>query len=161
MKLPISNIAWLVNDDDNFYGLMNSLNYKGLEIAPTRIFSETPYERAKEAKRWARGLNVRYGFTVPSMQSIWYGRQEKIFDAEEEERQVLIDYTKQSINFAEAIGCGNLVFECPRNRSIPNSMDKSMGIKFFKKIGDYADDLNSVVAMDFFGSFMKVVNDIG
>jgi len=38
-------------------------------------------------------LMKKYGFKVPSMQSIWYGRQEMIFGTQEE-RQILLEYTK-------------------------------------------------------------------
>ena len=37
------------------------------------------------------------GFTVPSMQSIWFGRQEKIFGTLEE-RKILVEYTKKAID---------------------------------------------------------------
>lgn len=53
-----------------------------------------------------------------SMQSIWYGRTEKLFGTEEE-RNLLLDYTKSAVDFAAAIGCKNLVFGCPKNRCIP------------------------------------------
>ena len=41
-------------------------------------------------------LKKNEGFIVPSMQSIWFGRQEKVFGTAEE-RQILVDYTKKAI----------------------------------------------------------------
>ena len=38
------------------------------------------------------------------MQSIWFGRQERLFGSEEE-REILIDYTKKAVDFAVAIQC--------------------------------------------------------
>ena len=49
MKLSISNIAWLKEDDNKVYEWMSELGYTGLEVAPTRIFSETPYEKNTQA----------------------------------------------------------------------------------------------------------------
>ena len=49
MKLSISNIAWKSEDDFKVYKLMKKYEYKGLEIAPTRIFSEQPYKKLTEA----------------------------------------------------------------------------------------------------------------
>lgn len=147
MRLSISNIGWEVQNDDTVYELMKKYGYSGLEIAPTRIFPDQPYEKLEEAKAWAYDLHAKYGFAVSSMQSIWYGRQEKIFGSSQE-RQALIDYTKRAIDFAEAIGCGNLVFGCPRNRSIPDGGDDSAGVGFFRAIGDYAADHGTVVAME-------------
>ena len=147
MRLSISNIGWTENDDNVVYQFMKEYGYSGLEIAPTRIFPVSPYDHLKEATIWSKELYQRYGFSVPSMQSIWYGRQEKIFGTVEE-RQVLLDYTKQAIDFAHAIGCKNLVFGCPRNRVIPEDGDWKIAVEFFKELGDYALSKNTVIGME-------------
>lgn len=147
MKLSISNIGWDVSNDAPVYGLMKKYEYSGLEIAPTRIFPDSPYEYLKDAKEWAEELKKKEGFIVTSMQSIWFGRQEKIFGTAEE-RQILVDYTKKAIDFAEIIGCANLVFGCPRNRNIPKEVDQSIALEFFKELGDYAAGHNTVIGME-------------
>ena len=81
------------------------------------------------------------------MQSIWYGRAEKIFGTEEE-FNILVDYTKKAIDFAATIGCKNLVFGCPRNRNVPEGVDLTAGVKFFKIIGDYAASKGTVIGME-------------
>ena len=115
IKLSISNIAWGMEQDAEMGQFLQDSGFQGLEIAPTRIFPEAPYDKLAEAKVWAEELNTKYGLEVPSMQSIWYGHQEKIFGTKEE-RRVLVDYTKKAVDFAEVIGCRNLVFGNPRNR---------------------------------------------
>lgn len=147
MKLSISNIGWTAEQDSQIYELMQSNGFMGLEIAPTRIFPETPYDRLKEAGVWAENLKKKYGFSIPSMQSIWYGKQEKIFGTKDEFK-VLIDYTKKAIDFAATIDCKNLVFGCPRNRNIPDGTDPVGGIKFFKEIGNYAAGKGTVIGME-------------
>lgn len=147
MNLSISNIGWIEEQDGQVYYLMKKYGFTGLEIAPTRIFPEIPYDKLEEARIWADHLKKLYGFSVSSMQSIWYGRQEKIFGTEEE-FQALIAYTKKAIDFAAVIGCGNLVFGCPRNRSIPEGTDPKTGIRFFKEIGDYAAAKGTVIGME-------------
>lgn len=147
MKLSISNIGWSTENDQQVYDLMKSIGFSGLEIAPTRIFPENPYEDLNLAKDWSKRIRYEQGFEIPSMQSIWYGRTEKIFGSEAE-KSVLIEYTKKAIDFAETIGCGNLVFGCPKNRSIPEGVNAEESILFFKQIGDYASDHNCVVAME-------------
>ena len=52
MMLSISNIGWDVSDDASVYGLMKKYGYSGLEIAPTRIITDNPYEHLKDAKGW-------------------------------------------------------------------------------------------------------------
>lgn len=151
MKLSISNIGWTAENDDAVYAIMKQLNYAGLEIAPTRIFPEEPYNRLEEASKWAKELKERFGFAVASMQSIWFGRSEKVFGTDWERKEIL-DYTKKAIDFASACNCKNLVFGCPRNRAYPEEWSVEMvdkiAIPFFKELGDYAFEKNTVLVME-------------
>ncbi len=148
MKLSISNIAWSAEKDTEMYHFLQELGFKGLEIAPTRIFPEAPYEKIEDAKEWAHSLKKDYNLVIPSMQSIWYGHSEKIFGTNEE-RKILIDYTRKAIDFAEAIGCRNLVFGNPKNRDtedVKSAMPTA--INFFREIGDYAAAHNTIIALE-------------
>ena len=147
MDLSISNIAWSADVDGAVYEAMGQLGYSGLEIAPTRIFPERPYEEMGRAGEWARSLREEYGFSIPSMQSIWYGRAEIIFGTAEE-RQALLAYTKKAIDFAETVGCGNLVFGCPKNRIIPEGADASFAVGFFRELGSYAAAHGTVIGLE-------------
>ena len=42
-KLSASNIGWDKKDDPRVIARMKELGYQGLEIAPTRLFPDTPY----------------------------------------------------------------------------------------------------------------------
>ena len=148
MKLSISNIAWAAEHDTEMYSFLQESRFDGLEIAPTRIYPEAPYDKLSEAKDWAADLKERYGLVVPSMQSIWYGHTEKIF-GDKADRQILIDYTKKAVLFAEAIGCGNLVFGNPKNRDTEDvAAVMPIANDFFKEIGDYAAEHNTVIALE-------------
>ncbi|MBP1615203.1 MAG: endonuclease [Bacteroidetes bacterium] len=148
MKLSISNIAWSVESDASIYTMLSMLDFKGLEIAPTRIFPESPYNHLIEAKEWATKLMEREGLVVSSMQSIWYGHSENMFDSESN-RKALIDYTKKAIVFAEAIGCKNLVFGNPRNRDTENiEVALPVAVAFFKEIAEYALEHHTVIALE-------------
>lgn len=147
MKLSVSNIAWQAEEDAAAYNLMKRYGYSGLEIAPTRILPENPYNQIDTVNKWTNDIKTNYGFIIPSMQSIWFGRQEKIFGTEEE-RQVLLDYTKKAITFAEAIGCNNLVFGCPRNRNLPDAANAETAVGFFRELGNYAARHSTVIGME-------------
>lgn len=147
MKLSISDIAWPADMDDEIYSLMEEFGFSGLEIAPTRIFPEKPYEKLNEATEWTGRLKANYGLSISSMQSIWYGRVENIFGSERE-KEILLDYTKKAIDFAAAIGCRNLVFGCPRNRNLPEGADADSAVPFFKAVGDYAYRNGTVIGME-------------
>ena len=148
MKLSISNIAWAAEHDAEMYQYLNNAGFNGLEIAPTRIYPDDPYDKLSEAKEWAAELKKRYGLDIPSMQSIWYGHTEKIF-GDKDDRQILIDYTKKAVLFAESIGCGNLVFGNPKNRDTEDVVAIiPIAIDFFKEIGDFAAEHNTVIALE-------------
>lgn len=148
MKLSISNIAWSSENDTEMYRFLQEIGFQGIEIAPTRVFPFSPYDNISEAKVWAENLKKKYSLLIPSMQSIWFGHSEKIFGTANE-RNILIEYTRKAIDFAEAIGCRNLVFGNPRNRET-NDINNVMpvAIDFFKEIGDYAVEHNTVIALE-------------
>ncbi len=148
MNLSISNIAWEAKYDDEMYVFLKEKKINGLEIAPTRIFQEAPYDHLEEAHKWAKTLKNDYHLVIPSMQSIWYGHTERIFGSEEE-RKILIDYTKKAILFAESIECKNLVFGNPKNRDT-DDIKKNMPIAldFFKEIGDFAFEHHTCIALE-------------
>ncbi len=79
MKLSISNIAWSSENDEEMYKYISDNKFSGLEIAPTRIFANDPYNQLDKAKEFAEKLEQNYNLKISSMQSIWFGKQEKIF----------------------------------------------------------------------------------
>lgn len=141
MYLSISNIAWSSRHDEEMYGFFSDNGFCGLEIAPTRIFQQNPYDKLAEANEFSKRLKRIYNIRVSSIQSIWYGITESIFGSDAA-RQKLVDYTKKAVDFANAVACPNLVFGCPKNRSIPPDVvpGKYLPITydFFNKIGKYA-----------------------
>lgn len=148
MKLAISDIAWSEADDEVMYNFLKENDVTGLEIAPTRIFKENPYEQLEEAKKYSNMLMDKYNLNIASMQSIWFGKSENIFQSESNAEE-LIKYTKKAIDFATAIGCSNLVFGCPKNRNINNyEEDYPKAVNFFKIIGEYALNKNVVIAVE-------------
>lgn len=142
MNLAISNIAWAPEQDSEVYALMKRFKINGLEIAPTRIFPKDPYSDLVKAKNWSN----RIDFSIPSMQSIWYGLTENIFI--QSEQDYLTSYTKKAIDFASIIGCKNLVFGCPKNRNKPKTGDITTAINFFREIGNYAINNSCVIGIE-------------
>lgn len=147
MKLSVSNIAWGPQWDNEMYRFLQESGCLGIEIAPTRLFPEAPYEHCREAEAFAVWLKGTYGLSVSSMQSIWYGRKEKLFGTAQD-RLILTEYTKKAIDFASQIGCGNLVFGCPRNRWAEAEEAKESAEAFFKEMGEYACKKGTVLAME-------------
>lgn len=134
--LAISNIAWDKADDEAVYTAMQAAGFTGLELAPTRVFPQRPYENLNGAALFGGYLRNRWGFSVPSMQSIWYGQTGNIFQPAQAE--ALLDYTAQAYRFAHVLDCPSLVFGCPRNRALPAGADPRAADSFFDRAGTLA-----------------------
>lgn len=150
MKLSISNIAWTAAEDAQVYAMMRKYGYTGLEIAPTRFFETAPYEDLDAARAWRQAFASEEGFEIPSMQSIWFGRTEKLF-ADEAQRQILLSYTQKAVDFAGVVRCGHLVFGSPKNRVLPDPEDCALwrqGVDFFRLLGSYAASQGTVIGME-------------
>jgi len=146
MKVTISNIAWQPENDAEMYAFLKKKKCAGIEIAPTRIFPENPYTDLEKVAFFRDELQSSYGLQVVSMQSICFGRNEAIFSSEEE-RNSLLAYIKQSIDFAAVLGCKNLVFGSPKNRNISPNQEE-LAIEYFSEIGKYAAEKNTVFAFE-------------
>lgn len=151
MKLSISNIAWSAQYDEEMYGFLRDNNFKGIEIAPTRVFPDAPYDNLAQGKLFAYKLKEQYDIEVSSIQSIWFGITESIFESAVN-RQKLVDYTKKAVDFACILNCPNLVFGCPKNRAIPQDMTVDaclpVAYDFFNQIGNYAAECGTCIAIE-------------
>lgn len=151
MNLSVSNIGWTSNFDEEMYVFLCDNDFNALEIAPTRIFPNAPYEQLKEAQQFAAKLKTDYGLAISSIQSIWYGIVESIFGSDDH-RQMLINYTQYAVDFASAIGCPNLVFGCPKNRATPEGVSSDVfmptALGFFDAIGNYAFEQGVCISIE-------------
>ncbi|WP_282786523.1 sugar phosphate isomerase/epimerase family protein [Flavobacterium croceum] len=146
MKTTISNIAWQKEFDLEMYSFLQNNKIEGIEIAPTRIFEENPYEDLKKVKIYKDTLQENFKLKVVSMQSICFGRNEAIFSSNQE-RIALQKYIETAIDFASILGCENLVFGSPKNRIIGENQ-MPIAIEYFKLLGDYANSKNTVFAFE-------------
>lgn len=148
LKFSISNIAWAAHDDERMFKFLSEHGFGGLEIAPTRIFPVDPYLDLMRARRFADHLRKDYSLVICSMQSIWFGRSERVFGTAED-RRILTNYTELALCFAEAVGVSNLVFGNPKNRrqDSPNLMDAS-GLDFMREIAEAALCHGTIISLE-------------
>lgn len=160
MKLAVSNIAWSPEEDEQIYEYMSEKRM-AIEIAPTRITpwkddeytgrKYGPYDQIGEATSWSKHLYAKYGIKVVSMQSILNSIDANFFRSKPE-CKFLLSYVKRAIDYARAIGCGNLVFGCPLNRNIPKNMPindvSRISVDFFSEITVYAAQNGVCIAIE-------------
>ena len=147
MKLAASNIGWPVERDDEVLRFMADRGFTGLEIAPTRLFADDPYDKLAQAADYAQNIKAEYGLQICSMQSIWYGMPQRIIDSEKS-RRLLLDYTEKALRFADAVECRNLVFGCPRNRAYEKSDDIPVLEDFLLRCACLAEKHGAVIALE-------------
>jgi sugar phosphate isomerase/epimerase len=135
-----------MNEDEAMYAVLKDYGFCGLEIAPTRLFPEAPYSHLEAAATLSNRLKMQYGLSIPSMQSIWFGQNERIFENETSQMK-LIAYTKEAIAFASAIKCPSLVFGNPKQRNrLSGDLDNIES--FFLTIADLAKESGITISLE-------------
>ena len=148
-KLAASNIAWDGMDDLKVYQKLRESGFLGIEIAPTRLIVDSPYDpkNSQLASQLASSIVNSSDLLICSMQSIWYGRQECLF-GNPDEREFLLSYTKSAIDFSSKIGCPHIVFGSPRNRILPAGGDVKIAETFFFECASYAFSKGVVIGIE-------------
>lgn len=147
MKLSVSNIAWLSAEDKPVYDRMKSIGYTGIEIAPNRLVGDSPYKSIPQASEISKCFRSQTGFVITSMQSILFGKNERLFGPSAE-REYLLHYIEEAIDFAATIECPNLVFGSPKNRILPIDGKIQVAIDFFRELGEYALLKNTILSLE-------------
>lgn len=128
MKLAISNIAWQQHDDVEVLSGLRERGVRGIEVAPTKIWSEWRGANSEQASLYRLKM-LDEGFEIPAMQAILFGRPElQLFD--QSSHAAFIDHIKNVADLASALGAKVLVFGAPKNRirgqlSMHDAMDRA------------------------------------
>ena len=147
MKLAVSNIGWDSTLDESMYEYLQKQHFSALEIAPSRIFPNQPYAYCDQAKKFAYTMQQQFNLQICSMQSIWFGKTQRIVESKLS-RVTLFNYTQHAVDFAVAVGCPNIVFGCPKNRSISNPMEAKLVEDFLVTVADLASKKSVVIAFE-------------
>lgn len=150
MNLAISNIAWTSKEDDLVYKKMLELEFKGLEIAPSRIWNDPFSQPLSEIKRFRTEITQK-GLQIIAFQAILFGHPElTIFDSLKI-RTSTLKYLKKMVDLATKLGAKVLVFGSPKNRLMGNLnriQAEEVAIDFFTKLGQYANSQGTVIGIE-------------
>jgi sugar phosphate isomerase/epimerase len=145
MILTASNIGWEPSKNFEVYKIMNDLGFKGIEVAPGKLFENSDdvlnpsnsliNEKLEEIKS--------YGLSPVSMQSILFGCSDALlFSSLNEHKNKFIERLKAAITLSNKLGIKNIVFGSPKNRNIPNNLRyeyaEKIAYTIFNDIGKYA-----------------------
>lgn len=150
MRLAVSSIAWTNEEEMTVAKKLRELGVDRVEIAPTKLWLDPTQTNADDAKKYVDWW-AEYGIEVSAFQSMLFARPDlKIFESEVNRRETL-DYMKNFLKLAGAMGASKLVFGSPKNRQRGEmSYDESFSIAtdFFKELGEVAANEGVVLCLE-------------
>lgn len=151
MRLSVSNIAWLPEEDEDVFGGLLSEGIDALEIAPTRFWSDPTLADLGAAARLAR-RHARLGLEILSFQSLLFARPELRLFGSAADRAQMLDYLVRIADLAHAMEVRRMVLGSPKNRFVPESMSTSesmdIAVEFFGVLGAECADRGSVLCIE-------------
>lgn len=140
MKIAISNIAWLLKEEASIAKVMQELDIKGVEIAPTKIW-EVPLSVGDSEISSYRLFWKSQGIQIVAMQSLLFGRPDLTIFENAEKRKETFEYLSGMTQLGAKLGVQALVFGSPKNRRVENLGAKEVeeiAISFFYDLGQVA-----------------------
>jgi D-psicose/D-tagatose/L-ribulose 3-epimerase len=114
IRLSCSNLAWDPGEDAIAYAKLRMLGFTGIEIAPTRVWSNWVNATPKNAASLKQKL-ADEGFVVPALQAIFFGKSKlKLFDPGS--RNEILNHMVSLAEVAQTMESKVLVFGAPKMR---------------------------------------------
>lgn len=141
MRLAVSAIAWLPEEDDLAARVIRHGGAGAVELAPTAYWPD-PVLAPREERRALRSRWERRGLPVAAIQSLLYGFPDlALFDPAT--RPALRERLVGMLDVAQDLGAGVLVLGSPRNRRrgmLSPESAMNVAVSFFRELGDRAGD---------------------
>lgn len=154
MRLAVSNIAWPAAERDGAYAVLRECGVAGLEVAPGLLLAHTADPRAPTAEEIAEakaGIDTA-GLQAVSMQSLLFGVEGAALFEGKEPLARLSDAMERAMDLAAALAIPNLVFGSPRQRVIPDSLDREAAHAHaeavFRRLGNAAQGRQCRIAVE-------------
>ncbi len=150
MKLAISNIAWLPEENVEVLAVLKRLSITGIEVAPTALFENPTLQRDGAVKETRRFWNDN-GIEIVAMQSLLFERPELNLFGEKKVREEMFEYLKKIIDLGGKLGAKSLVFGSPKNR-LAGGLSKDVAFKiaanFFSELAGTAADCGTCLCVE-------------
>lgn len=154
MKAAVSNIAWPAELTEDVYRLLPQYGFTGVEFAPGLLFtgSDDPFcPTNAEVDAVSKTLSA-YQLELVSMQSLLFGCEGAFLFGNKEELDRFRGQMRRAIELASRLSVGNIVFGSPKNRFIPDGLDREAAFRQaadeFMQLGDVALKNGVQIAME-------------
>lgn len=140
LKLAVSSIGWHTSEDGAVKKILSTLQVKGVEISPDRLFNEKLVFDDEKIKD-CRVFWNKEGIELVSIQGVLFTKDNlQIFHSEENRRDTK-EYLKKIIDVSEQLGNKIIMFGAPKNRrrnSVLLEEAEQIAIPFFRELAEYA-----------------------
>lgn len=137
MNLAVSNIAWPRDQEDAAAALLEARGVRGVEIAPSAVWSDPTASSKRERLEYRRAWERR-GIAIVAFQALLYGRPDLTIFSGPDARAATTDYLFRLIDLAVDLGARVLVFGSPGHRRTaglaPREADE-IAETFFRGVG--------------------------
>lgn len=137
MRLSISNIAWLREEERDIARLLQEERLRYVEVAPTRI-ADDPRSLTRTALREYRTFWSDHGIEIGAMQSLLFNRPELHVFRSDAGLRVTVEYLRVIIDVGAQLGAEVLVFGSPKQRTVggiaPDDV-RRRELEFFSEVG--------------------------
>lgn len=135
----VSNIAWEKDQEAEVFRFFQQQAITGLEIAPTKIWSDLNQVSLKQVEEYRNYLHVNRLQPVAA-QSVLYGRPDLQIFTTKRQRDLTLKYLQKVIDILSLLEIKHIVFGSPKNRYISDDFktdSKKIALEFFYEIGEY------------------------
>lgn len=143
MKLAISQIAWLPDEEVEVANFLKSKMVREVELAPPRIFDDPANPTQREIQNclsfWAS-----FEITPIAFQALLFGRPDLVLFGDSNKRKEMFEHLATTVVAAGKLGLRAMVFGSPKNRYVPEGFDDKeawdIAIDFFGRLGQVAEE---------------------
>lgn len=150
MKVPVSNIAWPVEQDAAVAESLAGIGVTGVEIAPTKVWPSPTEATDAEVDAYRHFWESR-GLTVVAAQALLFGSPDLTLFDDAETRGRTLDYLTGVVRVCARLGAKALVFGSPKNRRTDGRDRASVwseAVVFFGRLGEVATREGTAVVME-------------
>lgn len=140
MKIAVSNIAWQLAEEESIAQIMQALEIKGVEIAPTKVWRSPLSVTSNEIDEYKHFWQSR-NIEIVALQALLFGRPDLTIFEDTQTRRSTLTYLIDTIELGSKLGAKVLVFGAPKNRKVGNLNRQEIddiSINFFHEIGKVA-----------------------
>jgi D-psicose/D-tagatose/L-ribulose 3-epimerase len=141
MKIAISNIAWLPEEDRDALAMLRECGLSAVEAAPSRWWPDPAKATAEEARERRERLHTD-GLSVAGFQAILFGKPDLTLFDSADQRRACLNYLTHIAQLLAICGGGPIVFGAPKNRLVPAAMSRAeadrIAVEFFVELAGRA-----------------------